>query len=256
MIQLRDHVVAALNSLFVDFARWGIENGGMMRALGLGDYVARVESLRLPSTAGLAAGATADTGTAELADVFDSIVADEGWPIVQSASAANAVSELALQALSNRGLSPVTPVSSTLSLLFAQRRLALRRRHQGLSVEEEAMVRDGGDERLATQTVFDWLATAIERKQPLSKIIVDLVRLMVIRQHLRVARSKLPEDTFRFYEEAGGYRFVDHKDAGLAPISIRFDALSSALFELGLIESPLTKEGHGPTDRGMEILYG
>ncbi len=73
----------------------------------------------------------------------------------------------------------------------------------------------------------------------------------MIRQHLRIARGKLPEDTFRFHEEGGALRFVDQGDRqGINPISIRFNAMASALSELGLVAAPFGRAGHGPTQLG------
>jgi hypothetical protein len=86
--------------------------------------------------------------------------------------------------------------------------------------------------------------------------LAELVRLFVARQHVRIARMKLPEDTFRFYDEDGGYRFAEFGDAGLSSISIRFDALAGALSELGLMAAPLGEPSHGPTERGKEVLRG
>ena len=118
------------------------------------------------------------------------------------------------------------------------------------------MLRDGGVERLATQEILDTLERLLGRGHSLAEVIVELVRRMVVRQHLRVARGKLPDETFRFHEDAGGLRFIDQGDAGLSPISIRFDAIAAALHGLGLIAGPLGEDRHAPTARGREILDG
>ena len=74
---------------------------------------------------------------------------------------------------------------------------------------------------------------------------------------LRIARTKLPEDTFRFHEDAGALRYVDQGDRnGLNPISIRFNAVASALSELGLVAAPFGVVSHGPTTLGEELLDG
>jgi hypothetical protein len=254
LIQLREFVVGALNALFVDFARWGIEQGGLLRPVPVETYLARIEGLELPNLAGLPSGSMSAVHVAEVVVALDTVVTRGGWPLASSAS--DAVNELEVASRSDRGLSDLAPATALLTLLLAQRRLAFINREQHLTPTEEAMLRDGGLARLSTYEVFDWLASRSDEDRTLAEVVVELLRIMVIRQHLRVAREKLPEDTFRFHEEQGGFRFVDHGDEGVSSISIRFLAISTALYGLGLVSAPLTEAEHAPTPRGLEIANG
>jgi len=254
LIQLREFVVGTLNTMFVDFTRWGMGNGGLLRPVDFENYMTRIRSLKLPEITDLPSGSMSDVLMADVVTALDIAVAHDGWPV--STSATELTSELEFANRSAMGLSDTAPVTALLTLLLAQRRLALLKRDGPLRPEEDAMLRDGGVARQSTYEVFERLAWHVEHGQSLTETAIDLLRLMVIRQHLRVARDKLPEDTFRFHEESGGFRFVDHKDQGVSSISIRFTSISAALHGLGLIAAPLTEAGHAPTKRGLEILNG
>jgi len=254
LIQAREFVVGGLNGLFTDFVRWGVANGGLIRSIGIDAYAARVDGLTMPSLGELPAGMAGEVAYDDVVAALDAAAVRDGWPPAPGMLAP--LSETALADAAGAGLAPAAPIYAALTLLLACRRIALGRAQEPLPAAEEGMVRDGGVERLSTQELIDAVERPLGGGHTFAAVIVDLVRRMVVRQHLRVARGKLPEETFRFHEVGGGLRFVEQGDAGLRPISIRFDAIDAALHGLGLLAGPLWQPDHAPTARGQEILDG
>jgi hypothetical protein len=119
------------------------------------------------------------------------------------------------------------------------------------------MLADGGIDRVGTGQLADWLTSRGQAGATVADALRDLIQLYVVRQHMRIARGKLPEDTFRLHQDGGGLRFVEQSDGqGINQISIRFDAVASALAELGLIEAPFSRAKHGLTPVGQQVLDG
>jgi hypothetical protein len=142
------------------------------------------------------------------------------------------------------------------ALLLAHRRIVFRRQAGDLNALDEQMLATGGIERVSTRELGGWIERSLEAGHSLATATLTIARGLVLRQHLRVARSKLPDDTFRFHEQPGGYLFFDHRDNGIQQISIRYESIGTALHGLGLIAAPLNTPGHGPTTRGQEVLDG
>jgi len=255
LIQHREFVVAALNTLFIHFVRWGIDSGGMLRPVGLDRYRTRIEQMRLPDLVGLPQGLAAAVPLREVVDALDVLVRRDGWPLGPGA-VADPVSEVELLRQAEQGRAEGAPLVAMLAMLLAHRRVAFRREAGDLSAIDEQMLASGGFERVASRELGSWVERSLEAGHSLAEATLTFVRALVIRQHLRIARGKLPEDTFRFHEELGGYQFVNHQDHGIQPISIRYDSVSTALHGLGLIAAPLSAPEHGPTPRGQEVLNG
>ena len=78
-----------------------------------------------------------------------------------------------------------------------------------------------------------------------------LVRFYVIGQHLRVAASKLPSNTYRFVREGDNLRFID-KPRPVEFNDSRFDAMKFTLAGLGLV-GPLGLDRHPLDDAGLEF---
>jgi len=240
--------------VFVHLVRWGKMQGGLLAALSLSDYFTELAQLEVPPFPGGPVGRIPDVPLTEVATFFDSVVARESWPIMRAPGDIPRESRLVL--MCEGGTAPNTPALAAMALLLAQRRIACRQATDGLDASETVMLQEGMVERGGTGYVFQRLEECLKRGDSLHETLVGLVRLFIVRQHLRIARAKLPEDTFRFYEEDGGLRFVDFGDTGLNSISIRFDALTEALSELGLITGPIGEPSHELTQRGRSVLYG
>ena len=73
--------------------------------------------------------------------------------------------------------------------------------------EDMDILAAGGAERLAMTRFFDRVRRAIMSGATVGEFVRPLVLDFVIRQHERVAMSKLPDDTFRFRRDGDRLRF-------------------------------------------------
>lgn len=150
-----------------------------------------------------------------------------------------------------------TPASHDLAVSLALTMLALvflRFRDPKLSLSDDWIVAEmGGSARLSLdhflRDVRAWLGGG---KATLASVVSWLVKDYVIRQHLRVATSKLPDNTFRFTREGAGLMFFPRDDAVDFNDS-RYDALSTAVLELGFCED-LRQPAHSLTPAGTQLL--
>ena len=254
LVRHRELVVGALNALFVHFVRWGLGRGGALRPRSIGEYAAAIAALRLPVDLGIGTATLAETALSTVVVALDASVQVDGWPMEPRPDAPR---EDWILARAQRGVAAEGPVYALLALLLALRRLPVFLEATGVAPAERTMLDDGGVDRIGTSILMEWVERRLATAGSLADVLVDLLRTFVVRQHLRIARGKLPEDTFRFHEDGGGLRFVDQGDSqGINPISIRFNAVASALSELGLVTAPFGQPGHGPTRLGAEVLGG
>lgn len=255
LIQHREFIVAALNALFIHVVRWGLRSGGLIRPVGLDRYRDTIEQMRLPDFPGLPQGAAAAVPLRDLIAALDVGVWRDAWPFNASA-VADPLSEASLLRQVQQGRAECTPLLAILILLLAHRRIVFRREAGDLTAVDNQMLMAGGIDRISTYELGNWIERSLKANHSLADATITIIRALVIRQHLRVARSKVPEDTFRFHEQLGGYFFVDHGDTGIEPISIRYESIGAALHGLDLIAAPLHTAGHGLTPRGVEVLSG
>ena len=254
LVRHRELVVGALNALFVHQVLWGLDHGGLLRSLPLSDYFTSTVRSQMPTDIGLGSARLDDLRLRSVVAMVDDSVREDGWPM--SPSPSRLQEDLILDS-ADRGRSPDAPAAALAALIIALRRLSLFDEASGASATDRQVPRVGGAERAATAMLREWLERRLEADDSMADALSDLVRKFVVRQHLRIARTKLPEDTFRFHEDAGSLRYVDQGDRnGLNPISIRFNAVASALSELGLVAAPFGRVGHGPTALGEGLLGG
>ena len=84
-------------------------------------------------------------------------------------------------------------------------------------------------------------------------VLAWLLEHYVVRQHLRVANSKLPQnDTFRFMREGPHLRFHD-LGSHITMNNSRFNSITTVLYELGLM-GQITTRSHAPTSAGQRLL--
>lgn len=115
------------------------------------------------------------------------------------------------------------------------------------------LMRTGGVQRLAMSRFFNQWRQRQRDNERAGAVLAWLVDDYIIRQHLRVATSKLPySDTFRFLRDDGRLRFND-----LAiPVRMnnsRFNALSTVLHELGFV-GHLGSDSHPLSPAGQTLL--
>jgi hypothetical protein len=118
--------------------------------------------------------------------------------------------------------------------------------------EDMDILAAGGAERLAMTRFFDRARRAITAGVTVGEFARSLVLDFVIRQHERVAMSKLPDDTFRFRRDGDRLRFSTLRaEAGFN--DSRFTAVSTIVAELGLAGG-LQSADHAPTSAGTNLL--
>jgi len=252
LIRHREVVVGALNALFVHFVRWGVNTGGMLSPLALIDYATELSKLRMPSEFGLGSGRLNSLALKTVLAAIDESVRRDGWP-VEPASDSMLEDEILDRA--DWGRAAGAPSAALLALLVALRRLPVFADKGEDSATERAMLDEGGIDRVSTNTLTQWTQ---QQDGSLADLLFNLLRIFVVRQHLRIARGKLNqgEDTFRFHDQGGSLLFVNQDDAeGINPISIRFNAVATALSELGLTAAPFGEPKHGLTSLGEEVLH-
>lgn len=253
LVRHRELVVASLNGLFIHFVLWGLGRGGAIRPQLLSDYAAILADMPV-SLEGEGPVRAGDLPLRTATTACDAAVRADGWPIN---TAAGSPREEAYLASADRGRAVDAPIPAFLALLLALRRAPVFLEADDVVPMERATLGEGGEERVASAHLASWVAERTAAGDSVAEAIFDLVRRYVVRQHLRVARSKLPEDTFRFHDDGDVVRFVDQGDRdGLNPISIRFTALASAIAELGLVAGPLEQPGHSLTALGEQLLNG
>ena len=254
LIRHREIVAGVLNALFVHFVVWGLDRGGLLRSLPITEYASDASRTRPPDGLGLGSRRLADISLAETVAAMDELISGDGWPMSPSPTR---LQEDIILHQADRGRATDTPALALTSLLLALRRLALFRSAADVSAAERSIMRAGGIELAGTSELVAWLGQRMAAGDSLADAHFDLLRKYVVHQHLRTARGKLPEDTFRFHEDADSYRFVDQGDRqGLNAVSIRFNAVASALSELGLVSKPFGESGHAPTELGRSLPDG
>jgi hypothetical protein len=99
---------------------------------------------------------------------------------------------------------------------------------------------------------FDRARRAVTAGATVSEFTRSLVLDFVIRQHERVAMSKLPDDTFRFRRDGDRLRFSTLR-AETGFNDSRFTAVSTIVAELGLAGG-LQAADHALTPAGTSLL--
>ncbi len=248
----RELMVGALNALFVHFVRWGLDSGGALRPQPIAEYAAAISALRPSVDLGIGSATLVETTLSAVVATLDSFVRADGWPMKAGTDSPR---EDRILDRARRGIAADAPVYALVALLIALRRVNVFLEATAASPAEKAMLDDGGIDRIGTSVLVEWVDRHLAAADSLADVLVDLLRTFVVRQHLRIARGKLPEDTFRFHEDGGALRFVDQGDhQGINPISIRFNAVASALSELQMVAAPFGQPGHRPTPLGAEVL--
>ena len=259
LIQARDYLARSLNAVLINLTRWGIGEGGLVQPVPLSDYARHIGDLTLPHEFDIGGSSLAAIPLSRLVAAIDRMVAGHGWPPSPDALSAS-VNEMALSEKLNALTLPETPTTAFLLALLVLRRLELLDAREENDPAVKAMLRYGGQERVATTMLSAWLRRAVDRDETVAGALVEMARAFVISQHLRVAGEKLAsppyQHTFRFMGHGGSLSFFDHGDTTLAPVSIRFDSINAAITGLGLIEGSLATEHHAPTTAGRDVLGG
>lgn len=258
LYQVREYYSFALNRLWRYLAEWGqariIRSGDIVPAAEWWthvddalDFAPLAAALGVDSP-GLCRSSTLAELTAWAADAV--VVAgdlDAAWNIT------SAISEHALYRWADRSEDPaVIPATFTILALVAARIGAPGT--QVAYADDWDICLDGGVSRLALSRFFAQWRRHHMAGQTLAEAARWLIGDYVIRQHERVAMSKLAQngDTFRFRRQGDHLRFFE----AYAPARMsnsRFQALATTVHELGFVSS-LYADGHTLTADGRRLL--
>ena len=153
-----------------------------------------------------------------------------------------------------RSGSPDNPVlaAAMIALLVLIRERVGRPARQIQVGQDMDILAAGGAERLAMTRFFDRARRAVTAGSTVGEFTRSLVLDFVIRQHERVAMSKLPDDTFRFRRDGDRLRFSTLR-AETGFNDSRFTAVSTIVAELGLAGA-LQAADHALTPAGTSLL--
>ncbi len=257
LYQAREYYAFALTGMFVDLCDWGIDNDGDLRPLSLdalAEHVAtgldfdRMAELLAVVAPGLD-GAAAFT---ELLNWLASVVGATEATFDQRCGLDAPLSEDALYRLIAGSSEPAGRIAggiATLATLF----LRFGHPETWMSPAWTAISRCGEDGRLSVHGFMRSLRARVRAGSPtIFDIAYWLMTDYVIRQHLIVATSKLPDNTFRFQREGNRLRFHRHHNP-LGFSDSRFTALSTTAHELGFCGAFGAAE-HRLTDAGRDLL--
>ncbi len=263
LYQAREFYSYALDGLWRWLVDWGVENEGDARPIPIENAVEALRASLDPDALADAADVPApDVGsrtvigraTRNLRELAGEPVlyptGDEEWadrPFDVDAD----LTEWGLYVSTNRGAvegDVMATACIALLLLTATRFDHLPHEHR----DDWSYARAGGIQRLSFDRFISSLRRRLADKATVGDVAEWVLRDYVIAQHLRVANSKLPFNTFRFVQEGDALRFFD-RTRPIDMNSARFIALSRTLSDLGFI-APLTLERHPLTPDGQTFL--
>ncbi len=243
--QAREYLSVGLSAIFALINDWGVAQGGVVRALPL---AALWDHLRIHTSFG---ELSRDLGPGHPAIELDSAFATlVDW----QAKHLNLGSPDLPDSLGEHRLAQLLrfePRSTTrLALAGLLLVTAIGRRWREADAGEEFFDAGGGDD-ISIRQIGKWVQSASERRITVGDALRELCE-RVIRLHLNVALSKLPEDRFRFFRELGGFRFGGF-DIGVGFVSSRYLALATHAHELALCGDP-SLPIHPLTNLGLQFL--
>ena len=257
LYQAREYYAFSLNALWCYFCDWGVSRGGDSRPLALDDFWAHLsQSVALDS---LAEWLEADDSGLSMASPFTEFLdwisganeVETGERFDDVAGRNSPLNEHDLyRGIREHRSEPTFAGGGALAILAL---IHLRFSEPELWLEPEWMIsRLGGEGRLSLHGFLKELRDRLSRQPTILEVLRWVCEDYVITQHLLIANSKLPENTFRFQREGNRFRFFV-LDNALGFNDSRFEAITTTLTELGFC-GPLNHEEHPLTDEGVDLL--
>lgn len=257
LYQAREYYSLALNRLWALLSTWGArQSAGGALSVPVADWWDWLDSALDFAAVGreFGVGDPGISSSAPLADLSDWITATAGtgtnvdgiWPND---------SPLTEDRLASWHAGPADDpalAAAMIALLLLIRERVGRPARQIQIGEDMDILMAGGAERLAMTRFFDRVRRAITAGATVGEFARSLVLDFVIRQHERVAMSKLPEDTFRFRRDGDRLHFSTLRVVTGFNDS-RFTAISTIVAELGLAGGLQTAD-HSLSPTGMTLL--
>jgi hypothetical protein len=263
LYQAREFYAYALDGLWRWLVDWGLAENGDARPIAISDAVdALLESLDSEALGEALEGkGPAIEANVPLSRAIRSLRTlagepaiapedDEAWPDRPFDIEAD-LTEWALYAVTDRGAADRSVVATAcvaMLLLTATRFDYPLLEHRG----DWAYARAGGIQRLSFDRFISSLRRRISERATVAEVAEWVLRDYVIAQHLRIASSKLPFNTYRFTQEGEALRFFN-RTRPIDMNSARFNALSHTLSGLGFV-GPLSLEAHPLTAEGRDFL--
>lgn len=258
MYQLREYYVFALNGLWTYLCNWGLSVGGDLQPKRLDTFIQHLEpyldftdladylGIPRPKHLGL------DADFQSLLLWLQEVIGAHGEEFDQACSLHSPFNEHVLYEMAMKNQhNPTIMVAGLLVMLGT---IYLRINNPARRSEPEwAICRMGSDGR---RSVDEFVNQMDGRVKPgfiaTREVLRWLFNEYVIMQHILVANSKLPDNTFRFRREANGISFY-HLPTFLGFQSARFDAITTMIHESGLA-GDLRLTDHHLTDEGKRLL--
>lgn len=263
LYQAREFYAYALDGLWRWLVDWGLGRSGDARPIPVDHAVEALIASLAPDALAQSLGVRAPklAASARVGAAIRSLRASAGEPEIAPADDAEwadrafdldaGVTEWSLYLATGRGrAAPDVLATSCLALA-----LLTATRFDCPPVEfrdDWAYARAGGMQRLSFDGFVSAMRRRVEQQATVGEVAEWMLRDYVIAQHLRVAGSKLPFNTYRFVQEADSLRFFD-RSRPIGMNSARFEALSHTVGDLGFV-APLSLEDHGLTPEGREFL--
>lgn len=257
LYQAREYYAFSLNALWCYLCNWGVSKGGDSRPLSLDDFWNHLD--QTVDFDALSEWLEADAPGLGMASPFDGLLnwlaevnevePGERFDDVAGRNSPLNEHDLYLGALEDRS-DPTYAVGGGLAILAL---IHLRFSDPELWLEPEWEIsRLGGEGRLSLHGFLRELRERLQRQATILEVVRWVIEDYVITQHLLVASSKLPENTFRFQREGSRLRFFV-LDNALGFNDSRFEAISTTLNELGFCGA-LTNDHHALTQEGRILL--
>jgi hypothetical protein len=257
LYQAREYYAFSLNALWCHLCDWGVSNGGDSRPVPIEDFWAHLrQALDFDA---LAEWLEAEPPQFDVDASFDELL--EWMNVVNELEPGERFDDVAgsnsllnehdlYRGARNNRTDPTLMVGGAVSILGL---IHLRFSEPELWLEPEWTIsRLGGEDRLSLHGFLRELRDRLQSHPSILEVLRWVFEDYVITQHLLVASSKLPENTFRFQREGARLRFFVLENA-LGFNDSRFEAISTSLHELGLC-GHLTREEHPLTEEGRVLL--
>lgn len=258
LYQLREYYSFVFNAMWYYFCDWGVDNNGENQPLSIDDFIYHLQtplSFKTIATKFDMTPPDLNMGSSFLAflDWLSSSVGVSGADFDDKCGIGAVINEhklyyLVMDEAGNR-TSPDVMISGMLMMLGL---IILRFWNENHRSQDswKTICNMGSDGRLSVEQFMTQLDKRVEEHNPTIKdVVLWLFNDYIILQHLIIASTKAPEDTYRFRREGSKLRFFNY-DNPLTFRDSRFESVSTSIHELGLCgdmrnpEHPLTRDGH------------
>jgi hypothetical protein len=257
IFQAREYYAFSLNALWSYACHWGLQNRGEVEPLSISDLNRSLESslrfdelaqrLHLPYS-----HLTPESSISDLMSWIRLTVGAEGSDFDAACTLQSPLQEHRLYQLALS--SQTDPIVMVAGMLVELSLIYLRFSDPELRFREEwGIARMGGEFRLSLESFLNRTRAFLTSSTSLAEWLRWLCEHYVINQHLMIANTKWPNNTFRFERTGDQLRF-HNLPTPLRFNDSRYDAIATTVHELGLC-GDLHAPSHSLTHDGYELLH-